>query len=52
MADIQAIIPFTYKWEGGLSRATTDKASASPSPYVHQGVKGWHTNKGITYPVF
>jgi hypothetical protein len=52
MADIQAIIPFTYKWEGGLSRATTDKASANPSPYVHQGVKGWHTNKGITYPVF
>ena len=52
MADIKAIIPFTYKWEGGLSRATTDTASKNPSPYEYKGVKGWHTNKGITYPVF
>lgn len=52
MAQIEEIIPFTYKWEGGLSRATTDKASKNPSPYVHAGVKGWHTNKGITYSTF
>lgn len=52
MADISKIIPFTYKWEGGLSRATTDTASKNPSPYVYNGVGGWHTNKGITYPVF
>lgn len=55
MANIQAIIPFTYKHEGGLSRATTDKASKNPaniSPYTIKGVKGWHTNKGVTYSVF
>lgn len=52
MADIKYIIPFTYKWEGGLSRATTDKASANPSPYVYKGQTGWHTNKGVTYTAF
>jgi hypothetical protein len=52
MADIKYIIPFTYKWEGGLSRATTDSASSNPSPYVHNGQTGWHTNKGITYSTF
>ena len=52
MADIKYIIPFTYKWEGGLSRATTDSASKNPSPYVYQGKTGWHTNKGVTYSTF
>jgi len=52
MADIKYIIPFTYKWEGGLSRATSDKASAFPSPYTYQGKTGWHTNKGVTYEAF
>lgn len=55
MADIKYIIPFTYKWEGGLSRATTDSASKNPaniSPYTIDGKTGWHTNKGITYSVF
>ena len=55
MADIKYIIPFTYKWEGGLSRATTDSASKNPaniSPYTINGQSGWHTNKGITYSVF
>lgn len=52
MADIKYIIPFTYKWEGGLSNAKTDSASANPSPYIINGVGGWHTNKGITYAVF
>lgn len=52
MAEIKYIIPFTYKWEGGLSNATTDAASKNPSPYTINGKTGWHTNKGITYPVF
>jgi hypothetical protein len=52
MANIKEIIPFTYKWEGGLSRATTDSASKNPSPYEYKGVKGWHTNKGVTYAAF
>lgn len=52
MANIDKIIPFTYKWEGGLSRSTADTASKNPSPYVINGLSGWHTNKGITYPVF
>jgi hypothetical protein len=52
MANFQYIKPLTIKWEGGLSRATTDTASKNPSPYVHNGVSGWHTNKGITYQTF
>lgn len=52
MAKIDYIIPFTYKWEGGLSRATTDTASKNASPYTINGKTGWHTNKGVTYPVF
>jgi lysozyme family protein len=52
MAEIKYIIPFTYKWEGGLSRATTDTASKNPSPYTYKGQTGWHTNKGITYSAF
>ncbi len=52
MASIKEIIPFTYEKEGGLSRATTDTASRFPSPYTYNGVKGWHTNKGVTYATF
>jgi len=52
MADIKYIVNETLKWEGGLSNATTDTASKSPSPYVYNGVTGWHTNKGITYSTF
>lgn len=52
MAQIKYIIPFTYKWEGGLSRATTDTASKNPSPYTYKGQTGWHTNKGVTYSSF
>lgn len=52
MADIKHIVDHTLKWEGGLSNAKTDTASANPSPYVHKGATGWHTNKGITYAVF
>lgn len=52
MAQIKYIIPFTYKWEGGLSKATTDTASKNPSPYTYKGQTGWHTNKGVTYGSF
>lgn len=55
MADIKYIIPFTYKWEGGLSRDPNDNAAKNPaniSPYTIDGKTGWHTNKGVTYSVF
>lgn len=52
MANFQNIKGLTLKWEGGLSRATTDSASKNPSPYVYQGKTGWHTNKGVTYSTF
>jgi hypothetical protein len=52
MANFNDIKGLTLKWEGGLSKATTDTASRNPSPYVHKGVTGWHTNKGVTYSTF
>jgi len=52
VANYNNIKPITLKWEGGLSRNTKDNASKYPSPYIYQGKKGWHTNKGITYQTF
>lgn len=58
MADIKYIIPFTYEFEGGLSRATSDTASSYPAPWPIKDPKdgkmktGWHTNKGVTYKAF
>lgn len=52
MANLSLAIPYIMKWEGGLSRATTDTASKTPSPYEHNGKTGWHTNKGITWSTF
>ena len=52
MANLSLAIPYIQKWEGGLSRATTDTASKNPSPYEHNGKTGWHTNKGITWGTF
>lgn len=52
MGTFNNIIPLTKKWEGGLSRNKKDTASKYPSPYIYKGSTGWHTNKGITYPVF
>ena len=52
MANFKDIKGLTLKWEGGLSRATTDSASKNPSPCTHNGVSGWHTNRGITYTTF
>ena len=32
MANAVAVIPFIKRWEGGLSKAKTDKASLDPVP--------------------
>jgi len=52
MADIKHVLPFTNSWEGGPSRATTDTASAHPSPWQYKGQYGWHTNRGVTFAAF
>ncbi len=58
MADIQKIIPFTYKWEGGLTDNPKDSASKTPAPWPYTNPANkrtsskWHTNKGITYATF
>ena len=44
----QDFIDFVRQWEGGVSRATTDTASASVAP----GTNGIHTNKGITWRTY
>ena len=49
---LSKLVPFMKKWEGGLSRATTDTASSNPAPWTYKGQSGWHTNKGITYATF
>ena len=43
------MLSFFFKWEGGLSRDTSDSASSYPCPTALDGKKGYHTNKGITY---
>jgi lysozyme family protein len=52
LAKYKDIIPFIREVEGGLSRAKSDTASRNPSSCVHNGVKGWHTNKGVTWETF
>ena len=49
MADHRQIVPFFYKWEGGLSNDKNDSASSNPCPVLVNGVGGYHTNKGVTY---
>lgn len=49
---LEKLVPFIQKWEGGLSRDPSDRASAYPAPWTYQGKTGWHTNKGITYETF
>lgn len=48
MADYKQITSFIKKWEGGLSKAKTDTASAYPVP----DGSGYHTNKGVTWKTF
>lgn len=52
MANWRTVIPYTKKWEGGLSRDTADLASKNPAPCTYNGKTGWHTNKGVTWTVF
>jgi lysozyme family protein len=49
---INAFIHFIRKWEGGLSRHTSDSASSYPCPTSFNGKSGYHTNCGITYASF
>ena len=49
---IQEYIKVCKKFEGGLSKDKADSASAHPCPTPYKGVSGYHTNKGITYPVW
>ena len=49
MASHKEIVPFFYKWEGGLSKDKNDSASSNPCPTSFKGIDGYHTNKGVTY---
>jgi len=42
------MVPFIKKWEGGISKATTDQCSKDPLP----DGSGYHTNKGICWMTF
>lgn len=46
---INEFVHFIRKWEGGLSRHSSDSASAHPCPTTLNGKSGYHTNAGITY---
>ncbi len=48
MADYTQITSWIKKWEGGLSKAKSDTASAFPVP----DGSGYHTNKGVTWKTF
>lgn len=50
--NLETYIKFTKKWEGGLSRDTSDSASKYPCPKAYKGISGYHTNMGITYRVW
>jgi lysozyme family protein len=50
--DYMFMFNYLMKWEGGLSRDTHDAASKNPCPATHDGLTGWHTNKGITWTTF
>jgi lysozyme family protein len=49
MANHEKIVPFFYKWEGGLSKDQADAAAQFPCPTPYKGSTGWHTAKGVTY---
>ena len=46
---IEKYIAFIRKWEGGLSRDTSDSCSSFPCPMPYKGKTGYHTNAGICY---
>lgn len=43
------IVPFFYKWEGGLSKDPNDSASENMCPTPYKDGFKYHTNKGVTY---
>jgi lysozyme family protein len=45
---LNKVVLHTKKWEGGLSKDSTDTASSMYCPTPLNGVK-YHTNKGVTY---
>lgn len=49
MEIIEKYVKFIRKWEGGLSRNTSDSCSSYPCPTPYNGKTGWHTNAGICY---
>lgn len=56
MANYLTITALFKQKEGGMSRASTDKASANPAPCTFtvngKTASDWHTNKGVTWPTF
>lgn len=40
------------RWEGGLSRNPDDSAAKNPCPVPYNGVRGYHTNRGVTWLAF
>jgi len=49
------LIKWKLEVEGGLSRSKYDSAASDPDnicPTPYKGLKGWHTNKGVTYSVW
>lgn len=51
-SEIKKYIEFIKRWEGGLSRDTSDSAASYPCPVAYNGKNGYHTNVGITWKVF
>jgi lysozyme family protein len=49
MNNYRELVPFFYKWEGGLSRDVNDSQAKFPCPTPYKGKSGYHTNKGIAY---
>lgn len=50
--DFTKVIEHTLKFEGGLSRHTSDSAIKNSCPTPYKGKTGYHTNRGITYAVW
>ena len=46
---INEFVHWIRKWEGKLSRHTSDSASSYPCPTPYNGKTGYHTNSGIIY---
>lgn len=49
---IKKIAAYIKRIEGGLGRGQEDNAAEYPAPWTYKGLKGWHTNKGVTFRTF